>query len=1403
MARAPRPHSFAVVAAMFGTAHAKVEEFVYPHLRSRLPPTAEERRPGSGKKVAVISSIYEVDTQDWLIMKRNTLKALAKAVEDIDYDYFSVAHVEPLMTGRNCYPQGGPSAAPAGEITAPQDSLRCRGPGGSGLALRAPGVGGAGPDGSLADADPRYCIAATPGQSLFDETATTTPPSWLAASVTQWSPTWTDDEELEYLIWDTTFCVGEFDTSLYIYPTPLNATFITGSRSRENERISTNKDTGVPWELHIVGSIPIEWANFFNNKFILNGSIPLPMYQPEIIDDLATETDVLNITIKIFGVRQRVFGAPILDPDDSSPIDYLPICRDPPVAVKGCFRIDHYFYEMDRITEYKMKNMVLWQKRNWTETVSAQPYPLGEFNVSQGPWPKLQWLVPPEEAVGPWRQLTFPQKESVFQEECKYGKPCDQQPLSPMPRYMHTSVLYETWSGEDVKRTLCNDHPECGVDCLTNLTCLGGRDFYQGNFYFRSSQFRFDDGGVVPFIGLTNQDCPRLCCKDRRLCLRVHDVMGYEVPLSAQMLLIFGGKTYVHEKDPADGRLVYHNCEQIPSASLLPQWRSCNELIVNDLWRYHVAAGKWEYIKPDSALSPTTGLPVGYPLARYGHAAVIVIDETPTEKRIFMYIYGGMGQQCAGGVCNDVWRYEIPWAAQAYYPKFPEGEWNRGNLWDRLKDCPLGGRYRHSMVVTTGQENIYVYGGQGIGSFYNQLLKYRVSTDLWEDLRPFGRVSLTRLMYDYAGRPSLREVPVGEYSADIDVECSNAWRFDGKWAHCQICPDCGLKTGRRDEGAEMPTDRGDFATATFTDQQPGAVDDMMVIVGGYRTTWGSLRNPAEECAVTTTTTLMTTTTVLGVTEAIVLTTPPPITSAPPTTAANYGDGGAIGVVGTFQMIGGVPTTTTVATTLFSLTTVTSTTTDLMGVKEITSTITSTVTATTSTLTTMTSTTTTTSTFTGTSAATLPPTSTITTTVAIVSTYPPVVHGGELKDISAQSNASSSSDSTEEASNARVGPEACDYNTYYFDDIWIYEPTLNRWQGQAAVNPPGARRGHSIIARRHKTNDTQLVMFGGHNQDKPMNDMWVLDLMRPAEDRIWTRIDPYIEGRLPPEMSFLTMSYAEKMNLIVVFGGLIWKETDLTETDKLRNIDRRCLKEAQGLPENQQGKSEQEFLSKMRQLCADSEFCCALTAQAVPPRIVGNMVIRTDTGALNLTAISTMCRFDCEQKAFFAEFYPIMSEGVWVFQTDTCPGDCSGNGYCDMSQCVCKPFWYGIDCSQPRCPGSTCYTHAKTKEQFCIDCSQHGRCINGECQCFPGWGYQDCSAPLCEGNCSSTPYETRGVCVDDFPVHQCHCFDRWSGFNCSTLLCLNDCSGRGQCLDGVCTCDTGFYGEDCSLFVFKI
>lgn len=592
----------------------------------------------------------------------------------------------------------------------------------------------------------------------------------------------------------------------------------------------------------------------------------------------------------------------------------------------------------------------------------------------------------------------------------------------------------------------------------------------------------------------------------------------------------------------------------------------------------------------------------------------------------------------------------------------------------------------------------------------------------------------------------------------------------------------------------MPTDRGDFSMVVFADPDEGVAKHAMVMFGGYRTTWGSDYDE-EVCYTTTTTTIalptITTTTLFG-------------------DQALFGDvggstqsPGSIGttvhsVVGTFPW--GYAGTTVASTTAPSTTTSTVTTTYVVinpfigggstrtTTAEVTSTATSSTTETT---------------LDDPLPANQPSTS------AAGEQELTVVHGGQTYPAT---NSNSSGGSADDSSTSTLGTGSCQ-NQYYFDDLWIYRDTTDQWVTRPTSGTlPPSRRGHTMVARRAETNDTQLVLFGGHYQDIPYSDMWILDLSRSGDDGEWFQIDPYIQGDRPPSVAYHTMVYDHVVDVMVLFGGLHWLETNASNTDTLRNADRRCFKDAQGLPESYSGYTETDFLDAMKDKCRATDFCCQLTEHwplsdnqsKWPPNELDNLTIRTnDTGALDLTAISTMCRATCTAKQFQAAFSVEVLDGVWIFDTNKCVGGCSGNGVCEMSQCICRPHWYGIDCSMPRCPGSTCYTHSKTREQFCVECSQHGKCVRGACVCLPGWGFDDCSAYLCEDNCSSTPNDVHGVCVEDFPVHQCHCFPPWGGHKCDERNCLNECSGRGTCAGGVCQCEDGFHGDDCSVFTFSI
>merc|ERR1712217_123763 len=91
-----------------------------------------------------------------------------------------------------------------------------------------------------------------------------------------------------------------------------------------------------------------------------------------------------------------------------------------------------------------------------------------------------------------------------------------------------------------------------------------------------------------------------------------------------------------------------------------------------------------------------------------------------------------------------------------------------------------------------------------------------------------------------------------------------------------------------------------------------------------------------------------------------------------------------------------------------------------------------------------------------------------------------------------------------------------------------------------------------------------ILFGGHRQDNPFDDMWILDMVDSNKAGIWTRIDEFFIGVKPVATSYHTLLYDNRTDLLILFGGLNWRPTNLNSTDTDFNLDRRCEKEAREL-----------------------------------------------------------------------------------------------------------------------------------------------------------------------------------------------------------------------------------------------
>jgi hypothetical protein len=113
-------------------------------------------------------------------------------------------------------------------------------------------------------------------------------------------------------------------------------------------------------------------------------------------------------------------------------------------------------------------------------------------------------------------------------------------------------------------------------------------------------------------------------------------------------------------------------------------------------------------------------------------------------KRKYMYIYGGFALECMEA-CEDMWRFEIPYGSQRYYPKPEFGYWNRGDYWEVIKQgYSPGRRFGHSMVTDPENRYIYIFGGIQGNTYLDDLWRYSLDDEVWEKIETLGISSVLR-----------------------------------------------------------------------------------------------------------------------------------------------------------------------------------------------------------------------------------------------------------------------------------------------------------------------------------------------------------------------------------------------------------------------------------------------------------------------------------------------------------------------------------------------------------------------------------------------------------------------------------------------------------------------------------
>ena len=325
-----------------------------------------------------------------------------------------------------------------------------------------------------------------------------------------------------------------------------------------------------------------------------------------------------------------------------------------------------------------------------------------------------------------------------------YNKPCKAPTSFPLPRRSATGIVYSSWGAEEINN-LCPGN-ECGPFCnTTSASCFVAYEIPKdpsdptpGGRSLPNATGTTDAAG-----GLNETYCPPNCCATEN-CLRYRDINGYPVPASHEILMVFGGTALRNVS--VNGESLYNFCQKDTMTAAADTYgldvsQSCGFELENEVWRYDITNNSWTYLQPTY---PPTIANFSFPFPRHSHAAVLVevqrYDPTVGVQVLqkFMYVYGGFALECRDA-CDDMWRFEIPWASQRYYPTPIGGFWNRGGYWEQLTNAySPGRRMKHSMVVSDDFSSVYLFGGIGNNTLYNDMWRYLVQENVWEKLIPYG-----------------------------------------------------------------------------------------------------------------------------------------------------------------------------------------------------------------------------------------------------------------------------------------------------------------------------------------------------------------------------------------------------------------------------------------------------------------------------------------------------------------------------------------------------------------------------------------------------------------------------------------------------------------------------------------
>jgi N-acetylneuraminic acid mutarotase len=103
-----------------------------------------------------------------------------------------------------------------------------------------------------------------------------------------------------------------------------------------------------------------------------------------------------------------------------------------------------------------------------------------------------------------------------------------------------------------------------------------------------------------------------------------------------------------------------------------------------------------------------------------------------------------------------------------------------------------------------------------------------------------------------------------------------------------------------------------------------------------------------------------------------------------------------------------------------------------------------------------------------------------------------------------------------------------------NDTWSYDIDKSEWKNITSPVAPSVRAAHSMT---YDSESDRIVLFGGGDESKTMNDTWVFD----CTNNTWANVT---FAETPSDRSSYSMTYDDKSDRVILFGGYHYNRTGI-------------------------------------------------------------------------------------------------------------------------------------------------------------------------------------------------------------------------------------------------------------------